>query len=95
MSTTLRHLRRLVFCLVALMPAAHAQEKELMIYCGITMVRPITELARQFEQHEKVTRMKAQRLDQWARVAVLELMKSPVDAIHPRGPAIRNAADFS
>jgi ABC-type molybdate transport system substrate-binding protein len=36
------------------MPAAHAQEKELMIYCGITMVRPITELARQFEQHEKV-----------------------------------------
>ncbi len=25
-----------------------------MIYCGITMVRPITELARQFEQHEKV-----------------------------------------
>ena len=54
MSTTLRHLRHLVFCLVALMPAAHAQEKELMIYCGITMVRPITELARQFEQHEKV-----------------------------------------
>ena len=25
-----------------------------MIHCGITMVRPITELARQFEQHEKV-----------------------------------------
>ena len=49
MSNTLRHLRRLVFCLVALMPAAHAQEKELMIYCGITMVRPITELARQFD----------------------------------------------
>lgn len=26
----------------------------LLIYCGITMVRPITELARQFEQREKV-----------------------------------------
>ncbi|MBP6201794.1 MAG: substrate-binding domain-containing protein [Azonexus sp.] len=34
--------------------AAQAQEKELLIYCGITMVRPITELARQFEQAEKV-----------------------------------------
>lgn len=31
-----------------------AQEKELLIYCGITMVRPITELARQFEQAEKI-----------------------------------------
>lgn len=31
-----------------------AQEKELLVYCGITMVRPITELARQFEQAEKV-----------------------------------------
>ena len=31
-----------------------AQEKELLIYCGITMVRPITELARQFEQSEKI-----------------------------------------
>lgn len=34
--------------------SAQAQEKELLIYCGITMVRPITELARQFEQTEKV-----------------------------------------
>jgi molybdate transport system substrate-binding protein len=34
--------------------SAQAQEKELLIYCGITMVRPITELARQFEQAEKV-----------------------------------------
>ena len=54
MSNTLRHLRRLTLCFVALMPALHAQEKELMIYCGITMVRPITELARQFEQTEKI-----------------------------------------
>ena len=31
-----------------------AQENSLLVYCGITMVRPITELARQFEQQEKV-----------------------------------------
>lgn len=34
---------------------AYAQEKGLLIYCGITMVRPITELARSFEQQEKIT----------------------------------------
>lgn len=31
-----------------------AEEKNLMIYCGITMVRPITELARNFEKLEKI-----------------------------------------
>lgn len=38
--------------LLSLVPA-HAEEKELLIYCGITMVRPITELARNFETMEK------------------------------------------
>lgn len=31
---------------------AFAQDANLLIYCGITMVRPITELARSFEQRE-------------------------------------------
>ena len=31
-----------------------AQEQNLLIYCGITMVRPVTELARNFEQREKL-----------------------------------------
>lgn len=35
--------------------ASLAQEPGLTIYCGITMVRPITELARIFEQREKTT----------------------------------------
>ena len=34
--------------------SAAAEEPNLMIYCGITMVRPITEIARQFEKREKV-----------------------------------------
>ena len=29
-------------------------KNELLVYCGITMVRPITELARSFEQRENV-----------------------------------------
>lgn len=52
-------LRRLflgsLVCLCCLSTSVlQAQEKELLIYCGITMVRPITELARQFEQTEKI-----------------------------------------
>ena len=31
-----------------------AQEQNLLIYCGITMVRPITELSRLFEQRENI-----------------------------------------
>jgi molybdate transport system substrate-binding protein len=31
-----------------------AQESNLLIYCGITMVKPITELSRMFEQQESV-----------------------------------------
>lgn len=54
MSDLLRTVRRFTLCLVAFIPSLHAQDKELLIYCGITMVRPITELARQFEQAEKV-----------------------------------------
>lgn len=46
--------RCLFIALLFSLPSAQAQEKELLIYCGITMVRPITELARQFEQTEKV-----------------------------------------
>lgn len=37
-----------------LAPLAHAEDTPLLIYCGITMVRPITELARNFEQREKI-----------------------------------------
>lgn len=34
--------------------SASAEENGLLIYCGITMVRPITDLARTFEQQEKI-----------------------------------------
>jgi len=37
-----------------LLPQAWAKPAPLLIYCGITMVRPITELARRFEQLEQV-----------------------------------------
>lgn len=33
---------------------ASAERAELLLYCGITMVRPMTEIARQFEQRENV-----------------------------------------
>lgn len=43
------------WALCALIRPAWAEETpQMLIYCGITMVRPITELARQFEQREKV-----------------------------------------
>ena len=34
-----------------------AEDQNLLIYCGITMVKPITELARAFEQREKNVRI--------------------------------------
>lgn len=34
--------------------SGRADEPGLLLYCGITMVRPMTELARQFEQVEKI-----------------------------------------
>lgn len=46
----------LVGCAAALLASGSmAQEQGLLVYCGITMVRPITELARNFEQREKTT----------------------------------------
>ena len=38
----------------ALLSPASADEGQLLVYCGITMVRPVTELARSFEQAEKI-----------------------------------------
>jgi molybdate transport system substrate-binding protein len=51
-----RSVRLLMVALAGVLSAATAcaQENSLLIYCGITMVRPITELARQFELQEKV-----------------------------------------
>ena len=56
-TTPLRHARRWALCCLALLGAGHslAQEPGLLIYCGITMVRPITELAKTFEQREKTS----------------------------------------
>lgn len=41
-------------------PLSQAHAEELLIYCGITMVRPMTELARVFEQREGVRILVAQ-----------------------------------
>lgn len=41
------------FLLLSCLPVK-AQEQNLLIYCGITMVRPITELSRLFEQRENI-----------------------------------------
>ncbi len=43
----------LALCLFASLPA-HAADRELLIYCGITMVRPMNEIARNFERLENV-----------------------------------------
>ena len=48
-------LLRLSVLLLALVSApAHAEDTELLIYCGITMVRPISEIAQNFEKAEHV-----------------------------------------
>ena len=47
-------LKSLLLSLSLLSTPLLAQEKSLLIYCGITMVRPMTELARSFEQREKL-----------------------------------------
>lgn len=47
-----RLLTSLILLIVGL--PALAQEPNLLIYCGITMVRPITELSRTFEQRENI-----------------------------------------
>jgi len=41
--------------LVLTVPAFAAANNNLLIYCGITMVRPITDIARLFEAQEKIT----------------------------------------
>lgn len=55
-------LRKFVFsiCALCLGVSAWAQQQTLLIYCGITMVRPITELAKTFEAREKVKMQIAQ-----------------------------------
>lgn len=35
-------------------PSARAAGENLLIYCGITMIRPVTELARRFEKRERI-----------------------------------------
>lgn len=49
-------IQRLAALLLAglMSPAVLADDKNLLIYCGITMVRPITELAQNFERKEGV-----------------------------------------
>ena len=49
-----RRLAVLVGALLCLVGNAQAQQKHMLIYCGITMVKPITELARLFESRENV-----------------------------------------
>ena len=57
----MRVLSSVVVTIVSLLsfPAA-AEQRRLLIYCGITMVRPVTELARVFEAREKVAIQVAQ-----------------------------------
>ena len=42
--------------LISILPAK-AEDQNLLIYCGITMIKPITELSRAFEQREKNVRI--------------------------------------
>ena len=52
---------RLVALLMLLAASAQAQKTpELLLYCGITMVKPMTEIAHLFEQREKVKILIAQ-----------------------------------
>ena len=55
LNSTLRHLKSSALILVAALCASvHAQKlrPELLLYCGITMVRPMTEIAQSFENRE-------------------------------------------
>lgn len=51
-------LRRIVFlvtaCLFTASATAQSAKTELLLYCGITMVRPMTEIAQMFEKRENV-----------------------------------------
>ena len=56
MTAKTRTLSLLTACALSLLASATwAQETGMLVYCGITMVRPMTELARSFEQREKVS----------------------------------------
>lgn len=56
MKRRLFHKHALLGCCVSgYLPGVWAKPSPLLIYCGISMVRPITELARRFEQLEKVS----------------------------------------
>ncbi len=59
MSTVSANIRRSILFLVIVVSlfsiSAEAEQRRLLIYCGITMVRPITELARVFETREGVS----------------------------------------
>ncbi|MDP1956617.1 MAG: hypothetical protein Q8J75_00385, partial [Rhodocyclaceae bacterium] len=46
--------RVFAFVAAALLSGAALAQTEMLLYCGITMVRPMTEIARLFEQREKV-----------------------------------------
>ncbi|MCX8017653.1 MAG: substrate-binding domain-containing protein [Rhodocyclaceae bacterium] len=49
-----RHLLAWLALLTAAWPAAAQQPVDMLLYCGITMVRPMTEIARAFEKRENV-----------------------------------------
>jgi len=57
-------LRRTVLLLSALLlsmsASAQSAKKEMLLYCGITMVRPMTEIAQLFEQRENIKIIVAQ-----------------------------------
>jgi len=53
-SFTRRFTLLLLVLLTTVVPAS-ASSSNLLIYCGITMVRPMTDIARLFEKQEKVT----------------------------------------
>jgi len=53
----MRPIRPLLFILLLALTApalAATAPKNLLIYCGITMVRPVTDIARLFEKQEKI-----------------------------------------
>lgn len=56
----LKIMRNVFTALLWLAATAHAQKAELLLYCGITMVRPMTEIAQIFEKREGVKILIAQ-----------------------------------
>ena len=54
MAAVLRHFVLLLFSLAASTACAQNSKPELLLYCGITMVRPMTDIAHEFEKRENV-----------------------------------------